>query len=182
MLYALPTFAWDQSADGGQVTSTRRGGGVRVYLGRSWWSSGDGELLGVVLGASLPSRRDPLYRYSTFWGQDPLWLSPGEPAAPAVSFTNAAGVFRTVQLAELGSQLVTIVGFDVHWDHDRKLWYADLEFDTEAAYYPFVRLALARISRTRSCNAWTSTRGRSSTFARRRWSWPISCNRHRLGY
>ena len=58
MLYAVPTFGWQQSADNGTLTSTRRGGGVRVYLGRSWWSSGEGELLGVVLGSSVPNRRD----------------------------------------------------------------------------------------------------------------------------
>ena len=144
VLYAVPTFGWQQSADNGTLTSTRRGGGVRVYLGRSWWSSGEGELLGVVLGSSVPSRRDPLYRFSTFWGQDPVWISPGQPSPRATSFLNSVGVFRTVQLAELESQIVTVVGFEVHWDADRKLWYADLELDTAEAYFPIVRLALVR--------------------------------------
>lgn len=64
--YVLPTFTWTQTthmsgALGGPggglagrrpaVTTrrTRSGGGLRVYLKRGWYSSGDGELLGVVL-------------------------------------------------------------------------------------------------------------------------------------
>ena len=51
----LPAFAWSDgtSQTGGLVqhVSTRHGNLVRVYLERPWWSSGDGELLGVVLWA-----------------------------------------------------------------------------------------------------------------------------------
>jgi len=37
-----------------------------------------------------------------------------------------------------------VVGFNVAWDEVRKLWYSDLELDTADAYFPFIRLALAR--------------------------------------
>jgi hypothetical protein len=60
VLYVVPTWTWDErrilgtSFPGfrGPPTTlfrTRSGGGLRVYLNRPWYSSGDGELLGVVL-------------------------------------------------------------------------------------------------------------------------------------
>ena len=145
VLYALPTFAWQQATDGGgTVTSTRRGGAVRVYLDRPWWSSGDGELLAVVLGQGFPDRSDKLYSYSTFWGQDPTWGSPGLPLPHPPSFKNAVTSETHVQLSELPGATVEVVGFHVEWDGARKLWYCDINLDTGNAYAPFVRLALAR--------------------------------------
>ena len=44
MLYVVPTFKWVESGDG--LTRERVGRGLRVYLDRPWYSSGDGELLG----------------------------------------------------------------------------------------------------------------------------------------
>ena len=143
VLYAVPTFGWQQSADNGTLTSTRRGGGVRVYLGRSWWSSGEGELLGVVLGSSVPIGAMRLYRFSTFWGQDPL----GSRRASLAARDELPQQRRRLQNRRSwrsSGQIVTVVGFEVHWDADRKLWYADLELDTAEAYFPIVRLALVR--------------------------------------
>ncbi|MGI8858788.1 MAG: hypothetical protein ACR2HO_01325 [Rubrobacteraceae bacterium] len=145
IVYALPTFGWEQTTDAdGNITSSRHGGGVRVYLDRPWWSSGEGELLGVILGQSLPNRREPLYGYSTFWGQDPVWQSPGLPLPRPPSFKNSVDTATHVRLSELPNTPVTVVGFNVEWDGDRKLWYSDLDLDTADAYYPFIRLALAR--------------------------------------
>ena len=39
---------------------------------------------------------------------------------------------------------VTICAFDVKPDIARQLWYCDIEMDSGTAYFPFVRLALAR--------------------------------------
>ena len=57
--YAVPIFGWDEaryarSRLAGKIRPpafrrTRRGGGLRVYLRRPWWSSGEGERLAVVL-------------------------------------------------------------------------------------------------------------------------------------
>ena len=50
LVYVVPTFRWSRpAATGNTRTSTRLGNGLRVYLERPWFSSGDGELLGVVL-------------------------------------------------------------------------------------------------------------------------------------
>lgn len=61
VLYVVPTWTWDEQTvpgrrgrDGARrlpptFQRTRTGGGLRVYLDRPWYSSGAGELLGVVL-------------------------------------------------------------------------------------------------------------------------------------
>jgi hypothetical protein len=46
VLHVVPTFEWRDSAAGGTTTRTRRVG-LRVYLDRPWYSSGDGERLAV---------------------------------------------------------------------------------------------------------------------------------------
>ena len=56
VLYAVPTFGWTTPTSGpSQFQSARSGGGLRVYMDRPWWSSGEGELLGVVLYRPPPS-------------------------------------------------------------------------------------------------------------------------------
>ncbi len=72
-LYVVPTFRWDKSAPG----SSRRFGGLRVYLDRPWFSSGDGEQLAVVLfQAPLVNIPEHLKPYITQLGLDPLWEGP----------------------------------------------------------------------------------------------------------
>lgn len=46
--YVVPSFDWQKSGSGSNTTSKRMTG-LRVYLERPWFSSGAGELLGVVL-------------------------------------------------------------------------------------------------------------------------------------
>jgi hypothetical protein len=151
VLYAIPIWRWEagQDAETGALTSTRWGGGVRVYLDRTWFSSGEGELLGVVLpgsitGASLVGPTHPEYPYVTLWGQDPVWSAPGLPSPGPASFKNAAQIGERLPLLELPEQPVWVAGFSVAFDPDRGLWYCDIEIDTEAAYRPFIRLALVR--------------------------------------
>lgn len=52
VLYIIPTFGWERSEEPDLKMSRRCGGGLRVYLDRPWYSSGDGELLGVVINNS----------------------------------------------------------------------------------------------------------------------------------
>ena len=49
VLYVLPTFRWERQDEGSHRTHVRHGNAVRVWLRRPWFSSGDGEQLGVVL-------------------------------------------------------------------------------------------------------------------------------------
>ena len=57
-LYVLPTFRWERNDEGPERVHVRHGNAVRVWLRRPWFSSGDGEQLGVVLkpGIRLPDR------------------------------------------------------------------------------------------------------------------------------
>lgn len=54
VLYLVPTFRWSEQRSASVVTRTRLGGGLRAYLRRPWYSSGDDELLGVVLPDQTP--------------------------------------------------------------------------------------------------------------------------------
>ena len=85
VVYIVPTFRWSDSRAGSTINSQRLGGGLRIYLQRPWWSSGDGEQLGVVifpavLGADPPADVAP---YVTRWGNDPVH---GTAAAPVKAF------------------------------------------------------------------------------------------------
>jgi hypothetical protein len=56
LIYTMPTFRWQREDAGPIRTHVRQGNGIRVWLRRPWFSSGDGEQLGVVLepGIRLP--------------------------------------------------------------------------------------------------------------------------------
>ncbi len=62
VLYVIPVFEWSKSNPAaGQFATQRLGGRLRIYLERPWFSSGAGELLGVVVrtkgaAASAPSK------------------------------------------------------------------------------------------------------------------------------
>jgi hypothetical protein len=148
MLYAVPMFGWERSADPGSRvrTTRRRGGGLRVFLDRPWYESGDGELLGAVLwpGADCPVP-DRLRAFVTQWGYDPIWSSMEPPQVPAAEhFRRRVAVGENLPLVEAGRVQVTVVGHEVEYDEERDLYLCDLELDLGEAYTPFVRLALVR--------------------------------------
>jgi hypothetical protein len=183
VLYVIPTFAWEKHTDltfskhenpsgipgvdfeGVGVVSKRLGGGLRVYLDRPWYSSGDGELLGVLLwapgqpgnGARLTTGGFPVMRvaagvpeeltpYVTQWGMDPIFASNPTTNLPAVqNFARTVKSQDGLTIAELSDTWkVTVAGHKVEYDEVRRLWYCDLELDAGPSYFPFVRLALAR--------------------------------------
>lgn len=144
--YVIPTFAWDANEPApGTTHSTRRGNGLRVYLERPWWSSGQGELLGVVLSQSEPVAAESALSASvTRVGVDPVFAS--GPTAAVLSAANFEGATAQAQDLTLPGVdgTVDVVGHEVGFDVDRDLWYADLQFKNVGSYFPFVRLALAR--------------------------------------
>jgi hypothetical protein len=145
VLYAVPTLGWSSSPDAPSVTvtRTRRGGGIRVYLDRPWYVSGDGELLGVVIGD--PSSRegaDPGYPYVTHLGGDPVRRAGDAPLLDAGSMRNAAHVTQLRDDPILAN--ATIFGYEPSFDSAAERWCCDIDIDTGSAYFPFVRLALVR--------------------------------------
>lgn len=157
VLYVIPTFGWERSPrEGAVVKSARRGGGLRVYLDRPWFSSGDGEMLGVVLFTEpLPDNEDRLSQikpYITRWGLDPIWTQTSlssnlEPRnfTRAKVLDPAESKTTRLTLEELGfDQSFSVAPHEVAYDEVRRLWFCDIDIDPGVAYFPFVRLALAR--------------------------------------
>lgn len=170
VLYVLPTFGWKETAEGDGVTRMRKGGGLRVYMERPWYSCGYGEMLAVVLLASS-GNLETLKPFITQWGRDPIWLSaPVAGAAPHRTNFPRARTDLDVDLSELQPHVpsedyrvsgdpfqvtdltlpeapgvkVDVAPHDVGYDPNRRLWYCDIEIDTGPSYFPFIRLALAR--------------------------------------
>ena len=149
VLYAIPTFGWSGSVnrDATRFESRRAGMGLRVYLDRPWFSSGDGERLGVVIWSGSGAPSDAQKAFVSDWALDPLYLSAATAAGPTVEAFTLADATRTsgLSLAELpGVGSLHVAGHAVAYDNERRLWYADLVVDAGKSYFPFVRLALAR--------------------------------------
>lgn len=145
--YVVPTFGWERQETTNIKSSVRFGNGLRVYLNRPWYSSGDDELLGVVLwdGASpdYPTRE----QYKTLftqWGSDPIWKSGYLPDVPGVGGFPGAVASATNMILEETAKRFAVAGHQTSFDPQRKLWYCDIEFANSQSYMPFVRLALAR--------------------------------------
>ena len=144
VLQVLPLLAYDQTRTGDVTLSRREGLGLRVWLARSWFSSGAGELLAVVCGRGGPLTADSeLSREITVIAGDPAHGSALPLPLRAQSFRNADLVQKDVPLAS-GGLARDIAAFAPIWDRGRQAWYCDLQFGTGEAYFPFIRLGLAR--------------------------------------
>lgn len=132
--YVVPAFGWDQTTrNDPQVLVRRRQGGVRVLLNRPWFSSGEGELLGVVcwpVGSSPSAESLP---YITRWGRDPIWRAPAASVPSAVptveAFTRATAYATELRLADDERVTVDVAGHEVWFDPARGLWTCDLAID-----------------------------------------------------
>ncbi|MGE5815105.1 MAG: hypothetical protein ACM36C_11505, partial [Acidobacteriota bacterium] len=147
VVYTMPTFRWVETKGSGSLDSTRFGNGLRVWLERPWFTSGDGELLGVViLGENRPFTDVPaaLVPLVTQWGLDPIWDTVLPKYRSRVEDFPARVADEPVPLQEFPSTTVHVVGHRVHWDDTRKQWYCDIELDPGRTYMPFARLALVR--------------------------------------
>jgi len=168
VLYVVPTMRWGEKqniTDGYNVT--RSGNGLRVWLDRPWFSSGDGELLGVVIYYHNQSYGDltaipkEFENFVTQWGSDPFWMMsyPIEIYAKFSHFPLRVLEFsEEVYLQETSNfpnnKKVMIAGHRVHFDNGKKLWYCDIELSsTLNNYMPFIRLALVRYQPNAIANA-----------------------------
>jgi hypothetical protein len=162
----LPLFRWETGTEPEQPVATRhrRRTGVRIYLERPWFSSGNGELLGVLLapaGDDSSAVRHPVSQ----WGADPVWMSaPVQRRAMFLeldNFLRAAGLDdrpgdalpvappATLPLGTIpGRPLVTVLGYRPRYNPERQLWYVDVAIDPGSTFWPFVRLAVARYQRS----------------------------------
>ena len=106
-----------------------------------------GKKIGIKLpGPSAEEIHRMLRPYVTQWGSDPVWASRLPLLPPTTAdFPLRISARSGLTLEELAPQAkVSVAGHEVYFDADRALWYSDIEIDNGDAYYPFVRLALAR--------------------------------------
>jgi hypothetical protein len=148
--YVVPTFGSERQETTNVKTDIRFGNGVRIYLHRPWYSSGEGELLGAVLWPAPPAAppstddREKYKHYITQWGQDPLWRTGDLPEMPSTfHFSSSTVQAKGLSLDEI-ALAVDVAGHEVAFDAQRKLWYCDIIFENATVYTPFVRLALSR--------------------------------------
>ncbi|KAA1419402.1 hypothetical protein F0U44_13280 [Nocardioides humilatus] len=172
--YLIPAYEWTPlnkrpNAD----TTTRQGNRLRVWLGRPWFSSGDGEQLAVICPTAgvQPDAMDPLHTYVSLIGMDPVWgdvrwegkdlegrTGFGVPTRTVLKPANFPLADRKIDSGIFLEGIPSLPGaapptlgaavHDVHYDRERKLWYCDIQIspaDGKAQpYLPFVQLALAR--------------------------------------
>jgi hypothetical protein len=62
------------------------------------------------------------------------------------NFVGTDVIYDTVKLAEEDA-LVQVAAYKVFFDKDKQLYYADIRVDAGTAYFPFVRLSLARFQK-----------------------------------
>lgn len=150
VLYIIPNFEWSRNTNNStNTTITARGAGLRVYLKRPWYSSGEGEKLAVVLNMNINDKLSSGSTPVSTWGTDPTKLSaplPGGIKMDANSFLSLKeGQLQMASAEHNGNTAkVFVVTYDVKYDKERKLYYVDILLNVATAYYPFVRLALAR--------------------------------------
>lgn len=153
--YIIPTFEWRKGETATAMRHRRLGGGLRIYLKRPWYSSGENEKLAVILPGfnantdiktTLMAPGSGLNPNVTHWGVDPIKLS-----RPAGAYSPVKEQFRMSPHVDVGLSFpgnenykVTAVAYPVEFDKERKLWYCDLAIDHGTMYYPFIKLALAR--------------------------------------
>lgn len=148
----VPTFTWSTSfsaADGERPavrTSTRGAGGLRVWLDRPWWSSGDNEQLGIIVSPVAAPNVDSR-EFVSMSGTDAISDSRNTKRVLSASDFSGNNPSIRVALAENGRQM-EVVPYDVQFDEDRDQWFADITVNPNVAaspgYFPFVRLALVR--------------------------------------
>jgi hypothetical protein len=143
LLYTMPTFRWSQTADATSTTRSRQGGGLRVFLERPWYISGNDESLAVLTWPTAQATAEA-ERCISMTGRDPIQDTGAPPAVVSQDQINAS-VKAQVNLPEL-QRTIGVSAHPVQFDPDADRWYADIDLSplVSSSYFPFVRLALAR--------------------------------------
>jgi hypothetical protein len=158
----IPMFRWDEDGDPGQPFGfrRRRRSGLRIYLKRPWFRTGEDEQLAILLAIN------PADAAKSLWGADPVWLNAG-PQSPHVGLSMEdlySGTFaldnergndpRLSPIAfplnvpadhEGGTpSLASVIGYRPEYSKERQMWFVDVAIEPAAAVWPFVRLVVAR--------------------------------------
>ncbi|MCG8580962.1 MAG: hypothetical protein MI866_13655 [Bacteroidales bacterium] len=149
--YIIPNFEWRKTQNATAMRHQRMGGGLRIFIKRPWFSTGDDEMLGILLPEKgyHPTTfvsNSPAYNTDyTSWGMDPILYSvqpQGYSPKPEDFFMNPV-IDHDLQYPDK-KQRAKVVAYPVHFDEDRQIWFADIRIHPHNMYFPFVKLALAR--------------------------------------
>ncbi|MDQ6850685.1 MAG: hypothetical protein M3070_12140, partial [Actinomycetota bacterium] len=155
----IPLLRWHEETEAAQpfaLSRTRRSG-VRIYLDRPWYTTGDGELLAVLLLAGSDQLSGDEVSQ---WGADPVFRQQG-PAArstlPLVDLLHLIGLddrseagrpvgppTRETLIDVAGRPSATVLGYQPEFSPDRGLWFVDVAVEPGTAFWPFLRLSVAR--------------------------------------
>jgi hypothetical protein len=151
--YVIPLFEWRKTYNSDTYMHYRKGGGLRIYLKRPWYSSGTDEKLAVVLPTdnetnsltSITFMRGYTNLY-THWGIDPALYSgkPGDFSPNVTDFGMNPHVDKNLEYPGIPDRKAVAVAYPVHFDDEKQMWYCDISISPGNMYFPFVKLALAR--------------------------------------
>ncbi|TPK66286.1 MULTISPECIES: hypothetical protein [unclassified Mesorhizobium] len=172
-LSPVPVFRFTPGTEGANPF-TKRLSLVRLYLERGWFSSGEGERLGIVLLATdkvaevgtefLPDDRlGPIGRYITRWGGDPIredYASLatnltvgsffGSPSSAAPVLVRNVAVPVQIPRPPGAQDNITvletadILTYEPRFDVDREQWFVDLDVQAPEAPNLFIRFGVVR--------------------------------------
>jgi hypothetical protein len=152
--YIIPTFEWRKSRTGNSVKHKRMGGGLRIFLKRPWYSTGAGEMLGIIMQPPVKVQNPTFSSYQpanytslyTHWGLDPFYDStrPQTLSPKPEAFSRNTESEENLQYPDSENLRANVLGYPVIFDDERQEWYCDLAIDPGNMYFPFVKLALAR--------------------------------------
>ncbi len=143
----VPLLGWQEAGTlAGGLTSERQNRGLRVWLRRPWFSTGAGEMLGLICDSSgIVGTNSPEYRDVSYMARDPLHggIVP-LPLGPD-RFLGVAARLESIEVrTQAGTARTEMVAYRPKYDPDQDAWYVDVRFETGTAYFPFVRLGLVR--------------------------------------
>jgi hypothetical protein len=143
--YVVPTLqrnvpAPDADAPRGERHAEQIGAGLRVYMNRGWFSSGQGEQLALVV--AVPGTTEPLLQDVSSWGLNPLHDS--APLPGPLQLEHIWGGAERFNAWPLEGGSVGLVVYDVRFSEVHQMPFADIVFLSQKAFMPMVRLALAR--------------------------------------
>lgn len=148
----MPAFRWETKHESKKIISRERKSVARVWLERTWFSSGADEKLGIVLfpakppAGCVPETMDDLV---SRWAMDPLWDS--AQIRRRITRDDFSGYrdrdpSQNLKI-EQSNCPVDVVAYDVEYSFERHMWYADVEVSDNGSYFPFVQFAVARYQR-----------------------------------
>ncbi|KQZ81534.1 hypothetical protein [Pseudomonas sp. Root562] len=170
LLACEPSFTFLQCSarEQAMVTMTRFAD-VRIRIKRPWFSSGEGEMLGIVLtrkgtaDEGLVNDDTSAQAPFTRWGGDPIWVGgEGETELTEINqfdWGRCRHAYRVIEHydfpvadteCEVGASActsikpVSLLLFEPHFDVDREEWYVDVPLRRRKSADPFVRFVLVR--------------------------------------